>query len=140
MPDMRFAPPNPLRIADRASGLNAVSVRSYNERLVLSLLLHALAERNHAASRSGASRRGLRSTTCSSSCRHPCTVSRSLSIDPTSSSSFPRYPPPFVLGRLLRRTVRMLFDLGLQNLLVVGKHVVAPSSSATSTATFASMC
>lgn len=39
MPDMRFAPPNPLRITDRASGLNAVSVRSYNERLVLSLLL-----------------------------------------------------------------------------------------------------
>ncbi|WP_291698555.1 ROK family transcriptional regulator [Bradyrhizobium sp.] len=39
MPDMRFAPPNPLRIADRASGLNATSVRSYNERLVLSLLL-----------------------------------------------------------------------------------------------------
>lgn len=39
MPDMRFAPPNPLRIADRASGLNAVSVRSYNERLVLSLML-----------------------------------------------------------------------------------------------------
>jgi hypothetical protein len=36
---MRFAPPNPLRIADRATGLNAVSVRSYNERLVLSLLL-----------------------------------------------------------------------------------------------------
>ncbi|MEO1659185.1 MAG: ROK family transcriptional regulator [Pseudomonadota bacterium] len=36
---MRFAPPNPIRIADRASGLNAVSVRSYNERLVLSLLL-----------------------------------------------------------------------------------------------------
>lgn len=39
MPDMRFAPPNPLRIADRSSGMNAVSVRSYNERLVLSLLL-----------------------------------------------------------------------------------------------------
>lgn len=39
MPDMRFAPPNPLRIADRAGGLNSVSVRSYNERLVLSLLL-----------------------------------------------------------------------------------------------------
>lgn len=39
MPDMRFAPPNPLRIADRASGLNAVSVRSYNERLILSILL-----------------------------------------------------------------------------------------------------
>lgn len=41
MPDMRFAPPNPLRIADRASGLNAISVRSYNERLVLSQLLQA---------------------------------------------------------------------------------------------------
>jgi biotin operon repressor len=39
LPDMRFAPPNPLRIADRASGLNAPTVRSYNERLVLSLLL-----------------------------------------------------------------------------------------------------
>lgn len=39
MPDMRFAPPNPIRIADRASGMNAVSVRSYNERLILSLLL-----------------------------------------------------------------------------------------------------
>lgn len=39
MPDMRFAPPNPLRIADRASGMNAVSIRSYNERLMLSLLL-----------------------------------------------------------------------------------------------------
>lgn len=39
MPDMRFAPPNPIRIADRASGMNAISVRSYNERLVLSLLL-----------------------------------------------------------------------------------------------------
>lgn len=39
MPDMRFAPPNPLRIVDRSSGLNALSVRSYNERLVLSLLL-----------------------------------------------------------------------------------------------------
>lgn len=41
MPDMRFAPPNPLRIADRASGLNAPTVRSYNERLVLSLLLQS---------------------------------------------------------------------------------------------------
>jgi hypothetical protein len=39
MPDMRFAPPNPIRIADRAAGLNAVSVRSHNERLVLSMLL-----------------------------------------------------------------------------------------------------
>ena len=39
MPDMRFAPPNPIRIADRSPGMNAVAVRSYNERLVLSLLL-----------------------------------------------------------------------------------------------------
>jgi hypothetical protein len=38
---MRFAPPNPIRIADRSSGLNALSVRSYNERLVLSLLLQS---------------------------------------------------------------------------------------------------
>lgn len=41
MPDMRFAPPNPIRIADRSSGLNALSVRGYNERLVLSLLLQS---------------------------------------------------------------------------------------------------
>lgn len=41
MPDMRFAPPNPIRIADRSPGMNAVSVRSYNERLVLSLLLQS---------------------------------------------------------------------------------------------------
>jgi biotin operon repressor len=41
MPDMRFAPPNPLRIADRASGLNSVSVKGYNERLVMSLLLQS---------------------------------------------------------------------------------------------------
>jgi DNA-binding Lrp family transcriptional regulator len=39
LPDMRFAPPNPIRIADRSSGLNAPSIRSYNERLILSLLL-----------------------------------------------------------------------------------------------------
>ena len=36
---MRFAPPKRLRIADRAGGLNQISVGSYNERLVLSLLL-----------------------------------------------------------------------------------------------------
>jgi ROK family/Winged helix-turn-helix DNA-binding len=36
---MRFAPPKQLRIADRADGLNPERVRSYNERLVLSLLL-----------------------------------------------------------------------------------------------------
>lgn len=39
MPDLRFTPPSKLRIADRASGLNSGSVRSYNERLMLSLLL-----------------------------------------------------------------------------------------------------
>ena len=38
MPGLRFAPPNPTRIADRPSGLNAVRVRSHNERLVLSIL------------------------------------------------------------------------------------------------------
>ncbi len=41
MPDMRFAPPKRLRIADRSSGLNQISVGSYNERLVLSLLLQS---------------------------------------------------------------------------------------------------
>ncbi|MFK7856540.1 MAG: ROK family transcriptional regulator [Granulosicoccus sp.] len=38
---MRFAPPKRLRIADRASGLNQISVGSYNERLILSLLLQS---------------------------------------------------------------------------------------------------
>lgn len=37
MPDMRFAPPV-IRVPDRGGGLNQVSVRSYNERLVMSLL------------------------------------------------------------------------------------------------------
>ncbi|WP_112322883.1 ROK family transcriptional regulator [Oceanibium sediminis] len=41
MPDMRFAPPAPVRIADRASGLNAGRVRSHNERLILSMLLRS---------------------------------------------------------------------------------------------------
>lgn len=41
MPDMRFAPPTQLRIADRMNGLNAERVRSYNERVVLSLLLQS---------------------------------------------------------------------------------------------------
>ncbi|WP_093206179.1 ROK family transcriptional regulator [Variovorax sp. YR750] len=36
---MRFAPPKQLRIADRTDGLNPERVRSYNERVVLSLLL-----------------------------------------------------------------------------------------------------
>jgi hypothetical protein len=39
VPDMRFAPPKQLRIADRSDGLNPERVRSFNERLVLSLLL-----------------------------------------------------------------------------------------------------
>jgi DNA-binding Lrp family transcriptional regulator len=46
LPDMRFAPPKRLRIADREQGLNQISVRSHNERLVLSLLLQ-----NHGISR-----------------------------------------------------------------------------------------
>ena len=41
MPDMRFAPPKQLRIVDRAGGLNPERVRSYNEKLVLSLLLQS---------------------------------------------------------------------------------------------------
>lgn len=36
---MRYAPPPSLRIADKSGGLNQVSVRSYNERLIMSLLL-----------------------------------------------------------------------------------------------------
>lgn len=56
MPDMRFAPPNPIRIADRTSGLNAVSVRSHNERLVLSMLLqHGDLSRMKIGERSGLS-------------------------------------------------------------------------------------
>jgi len=39
VPDMRFAPPKQLRIADRTDGLSPERVRSYNERVVLSLLL-----------------------------------------------------------------------------------------------------
>lgn len=38
MPDMRFAPPPAMRIVDRGGGLNQTSVRTYNERLVMSLL------------------------------------------------------------------------------------------------------
>ena len=39
MPDMRFAPPPSLRIADRSGGMNQMTVRSFNERLIMSLLL-----------------------------------------------------------------------------------------------------
>lgn len=38
MPDMRFAPPPAMRVVDRGGGLNQSSVRTYNERLVMSLL------------------------------------------------------------------------------------------------------
>ncbi len=38
MPDMRFAPPRAMRVSDRGGGLNQTSVRTYNERLVMSLL------------------------------------------------------------------------------------------------------
>lgn len=38
MPDMRFAPPSAMRVVDRGGGLNQTSVRTYNERLVMSLL------------------------------------------------------------------------------------------------------
>lgn len=37
MPDMRFAPPTAMRVSD-SGGLNQTSVRTYNERLVMSLL------------------------------------------------------------------------------------------------------
>ncbi len=38
MPDMRFAPPPSLRVADRSAGMNQVIARSLNERLIMSLL------------------------------------------------------------------------------------------------------
>jgi predicted NBD/HSP70 family sugar kinase len=38
LPDMRFAPPPAMRVLDRGGGLNQTSVRTYNERLVMSLL------------------------------------------------------------------------------------------------------
>lgn len=38
MPDMRFAPPPAMRVPDRGGGLNQTSVRTYNERHVMSLL------------------------------------------------------------------------------------------------------
>lgn len=40
MPDMRFSPPPAMRVPDRSGGLNQVRVRTYNERLVMSLLRH----------------------------------------------------------------------------------------------------
>lgn len=41
MPDMRFAPPPTVRIAERSGGMNQVLARSYNERLIMSLLLQS---------------------------------------------------------------------------------------------------
>ncbi len=38
MPDMRFAPPPSLRVADSSAGMNQVIARSLNERLIMSLL------------------------------------------------------------------------------------------------------
>jgi predicted NBD/HSP70 family sugar kinase len=38
MPDMRFAPPPSLRVADRKAGMNQVIARSLNERLIMSML------------------------------------------------------------------------------------------------------
>jgi len=38
MPDMRFAPPPSLRVADRSAGMNQVIARSLNERLIMSML------------------------------------------------------------------------------------------------------
>jgi len=40
LPDMRFAPPSAMRVVDHGGGLNQTSVRTYNERLVMSLLRH----------------------------------------------------------------------------------------------------
>ncbi|TYC56426.1 ROK family protein [Rhodobacterales bacterium] len=39
MPDMRFAPPPSVRVAEHPSGMNQVLARSFNERLIMSLLL-----------------------------------------------------------------------------------------------------
>lgn len=38
MPDMRYAPPPAMRVVNRGGGFNQTSVRTYNERLVMSLL------------------------------------------------------------------------------------------------------
>lgn len=39
MPDMRFAPPPTVRVAEHPGGMNQVLARSFNERLIMSLLL-----------------------------------------------------------------------------------------------------
>ena len=56
MPDMRFAPPTAIRVDDRVGGLNQISVRRYNERLVMSLLRqHGNLSRMDLCQRSGLS-------------------------------------------------------------------------------------
>jgi predicted NBD/HSP70 family sugar kinase len=56
MPDMRFAPPLAMRVGDRGGGLNQTSVRTYNERLVMSLLRqHGSLSRMELGRRSGLS-------------------------------------------------------------------------------------
>ncbi|MDF0603752.1 ROK family transcriptional regulator [Psychromarinibacter sp. C21-152] len=56
MPDMRFAPPPALRIHTQTGGLNSMSVRSANERLILSLLVqHGAMSRMELGKHSGLS-------------------------------------------------------------------------------------
>ncbi len=56
MPDMRFAPPPAIRVSDRSGGLNQMRVRTYNERLVMSLLRqHENLSRMELCQRSGLS-------------------------------------------------------------------------------------
>ncbi|WP_354066463.1 ROK family transcriptional regulator [Devosia sp. 2618] len=53
---MRFAPPPAMRVDDRVGGLNQISVRSYNERLIMSLLRqHGQLSRMELGQRSGLS-------------------------------------------------------------------------------------
>lgn len=56
MPDMRFAPPPSVGLKTKTGGLNQISVRSFNERLVLSLLRqHGALSRQDIGKRSGLS-------------------------------------------------------------------------------------
>lgn len=56
MPDMRFAPPPSIGMKTKSGGLNQISVRSFNERLVLSLLRqHGALSRQDLGKKSGLS-------------------------------------------------------------------------------------
>lgn len=56
MPDMRFAPPPSVRVTSKSGGMNQISVRSFNERLVLSLLRqHGALSRQDLGQKSGLS-------------------------------------------------------------------------------------